>query len=110
VSSICQAGCTANEHCGQLQSCDSGKCVDTGCSSDRQCYFLTGDDRSRCVSKKCQTPCAAEAECTDPFHICANGVCEFAGCETDEECRAVLKLASQSAMSLDRAVCRAPTP
>ena len=110
VSGVCQAGCTANEHCGQLQSCNSGKCVDTGCSSDRQCYFLTGDDRSRCVNKKCQTPCAADAECTDPFHICANGVCEFAGCDTDEECRAVLKLASQPAMSLDRAVCRAPTP
>lgn len=110
VSGLCQSGCTANENCGLMQACQAGECIDVGCSSDRQCYFLTGDDRSRCVSTKCQTPCAADAECSDPFHICANGVCEFAGCDNDEECRAVLGLAMQPAMSLDRAVCRAPKP
>jgi hypothetical protein len=110
VAGTCQPGCTANEHCGLLQVCEAGECIDSGCTSDRQCYFLTGDDRSRCVNKKCQTPCAADAECTDKFHICSEGVCKFAGCDNDEECRAVLMLQSQPAMSLDRAVCRLPAP
>jgi hypothetical protein len=108
VAGVCQAGCTANEHCGQLEACQEGECVHVGCSTDRQCYFLTGDDRSRCVDKNCQTPCKNDAECADPFHICANDVCFFAGCDTDEECRAVLGLENQSPTSLDRAVCRAP--
>jgi len=110
VMGTCQAGCTANEHCGLLQECKAGECVDVGCSSDRQCYFLTGDDRSRCVNTKCETPCASDAECVGAFQICADGVCAFAGCNTDEECRAVLGLADEFPMSLDRAVCRAPTP
>jgi hypothetical protein len=110
VSGTCQSGCTANEQCGLLQTCQAGECVDTGCTSDRQCYFLTGDDRSRCVETKCQTPCENDAECLDPFAICADGVCAFAGCDNDEECRAVLGLANQSPLSLDRAVCRAPEP
>lgn len=110
VTGVCQPGCTADEHCGLMEECMAGECVDVGCKTDRQCYFLTGDDRSKCVETKCQTPCETDAECTDPFHICANNVCAFAGCETDEECRAVLKLANQPTMSPDRAVCRAPEP
>jgi hypothetical protein len=108
VTGTCQAGCTANEHCGLLEACQGGECVEVGCKTDRQCYFLTGDDRSRCVATKCQTPCESDAECTDPFHICADNVCKFAGCDSDEDCRAVLQLMNQSPTSLDRAVCRAP--
>jgi hypothetical protein len=110
VSGTCQAGCTANEHCGLLEECVSGDCVEVGCQSDRQCYFLTGDDRSRCVETKCQAPCESDAECVDDFHICADNVCAFAGCDNDDECRAVLGLQNQSATSLDRAVCREPPP
>ena len=110
VSGACRPGCTRNEQCGLLQECQGGECVDAGCSSDRQCYFVTRDDRSRCVDGRCELPCESDAECMDTFFICVDGACRFAGCNDDEECRAVLGLANVSTTSPDRAVCREPEP
>jgi hypothetical protein len=70
-----------------------------------------------CRDGKCQTPCSADSDCKTPQsgsaddkdmstgpQICEKGQCVFVGCESDAECRALLKI--ESSPSNVRAVCR----
>jgi hypothetical protein len=110
VKGVCMAACRIDENCALLQKCRDGACVDTGCTSDRECAFMSQSAFAVCRDGKCQKPCAADNDCksaddmTSGFEICEKGQCVFVGCESDTECRALLKIESQA--SNVRAVCR----
>lgn len=86
VSGTCKAGCTKNEECNLLETCDGGQCVKSGCQSDRECIGFSGNKMAKCVDKKCAVPCENDAEC-GRFEVCESGSCVFIGCETNDECR-----------------------
>jgi hypothetical protein len=109
VDGVCMAGCTLDEHCPALHTCQEGECIEVGCASDRECVFLTADVASICdtTNGMCRTPCLRDLDCgsqTEHFQVCTEGQCTFVGCENDAECRALLQLTSQSGTA--RAVCR----
>jgi hypothetical protein len=89
VSGTCKTGCTKNEECPLLQTCEGGKCVESGCQSDRECIGVTKNRLAKCVDKKCSVACENDGEC-DVFEACQSGTCVFIGCETNDECRYLL--------------------
>lgn len=119
VEGMCLAACTLDENCPAQHSCQDGKCTETGCTTDRECAFATRAPIAVCRNKKCQVPCAADSDCTpsestgrpdandDPrlqLQVCEAGECVFVGCESNNECRALLSI--QSARGDARAVCK----
>ncbi len=112
VGGTCREPCTRNEQCPLFFGCQSGQCVDVGCMSDRECAFANNNPRSKCVEKKCSTPCETDAECMqagNPFNACEDGRCVFVGCETNEECRALLGYQGITS-GKQTAVCKMPDP
>jgi hypothetical protein len=89
VSGTCKTGCTKNEECPLLQTCEGGKCVESGCQSDRECIGVTKNRLAKCVDKKCSVACENAGDC-DVFVACQSGTCVFIGCETNDECRYLL--------------------
>jgi hypothetical protein len=117
VAGVCMAACRIDENCALLQKCQDGACVDTGCMSDRECAFMSAVTSAVCREGKCQTPCTADSDCKSTQssgaddndmirgpQICEKGQCVFVGCESDAECRALLKI--ESSPGNVRAVCR----
>jgi hypothetical protein len=104
VSGSCKPGCTKNDDCPLLQTCEGGRCTPTGCQSDRECYGFTGSPLAKCVATKCQVPCVHDGEC-DRFEVCRSGSCVFIGCETDDECRYLVPNPAQAGGNVT-AVCR----
>ena len=96
---FCDAGCNVDSNCPLFHVCESNECVHSGCTSDRECAFYTGNHRATCDDGGCLVPCDNDAECNTgefgDFQACDGGSCVFVGCETDEECRAALDMASQ---------------
>jgi hypothetical protein len=109
VEGVCTAACAIDENCPPLHGCDNGVCVETGCKSDRECAFMQKNPLAVCRDSDCQVPCDTDSNCMgqqgeDGFQICEDGQCEFVGCESDAECRALLELDSQPGTT--HAVCR----
>lgn len=131
---VCHARCKHNEECSAFYECnaDSGECEYVGCKSDRECILnatgsgqtaesiptSTGEDPRllKCLPseadkdhKTCKIPCENDGSC-GPQSVCDAGFCKFIGCDTDEECRAYLKLVSQVTTTakpyVTTAVCR----
>ncbi len=105
----CIPKCESNDDCQYFHDCVDGTCVEVGCKTDRECQAAMSNVLSICVEKECQTPCQSDIECDKPrdygYSKCINGSCTDVGCETDEECRILLKV--QAGRGLD-AVCREP--
>ena len=108
VEGVCMSACQSDEQCAALHTCQDGECVETGCRTDRECVFISGDPSSLCRDGKCQAPCDTDSDCSTAeqrFNVCIDGQCEFVGCETDAECRALLHLQTQASSKV-HAVCR----
>jgi hypothetical protein len=105
----CTAGCTTDADCPIFYGCKSGSCQKTGCISDRECIVYEQSPLGFCdmATKECSTKCDKDVQCNTTgsraLRICDGGKCVSAGCETDEECKAVLNPAPGT-----KAVCRIP--
>jgi hypothetical protein len=93
----------ANPEYSMYYDCVEGGCLYTGCINDQECEGTQGagvpvvcastnGDVPRCV-RACTTP----ADCDQGFatsdadnHACENNVCVYLGCNSGEECAAVL--------------------
>jgi hypothetical protein len=91
----CVTKCTKDGDCPYFNTCQAGACVKTGCTTDRECIASTGNVLSLCQKGECLEPCESDLECDSAlqfkFHACIQGYCKDVGCETDEECRIMLK-------------------
>ena len=108
----CVPRCTSNDECQYFHDCVDGTCVEVGCKTNRECQSAMSNVLSVCLEGECKTPCQSDIECDSPrqygYSRCINGSCIDVGCESDEECRILLKV--QAGRGVD-AVCRdATTP
>ncbi|RYZ06316.1 MAG: hypothetical protein EOO73_16765 [Myxococcales bacterium] len=131
---VCHKPCQHNEECPLFDACDegTGECVYVGCSTDRECILaatgvgdgetpgptLGGEDPRllKCLpsetkpdTKECKIPCENDGSC-GAQSVCDGGYCKFIGCESDEECRAYLRITNQKPTEarpfVPTAVCR----
>ncbi len=121
----CETPCASDLHCPLFEACEAGQCIYVGCRSDRECSLLPSlvdiglgelDQRLlRCATiegiGRCILPCQSDGQCP-PSEVCSGGICEYIGCETEAECKAILATAE---VSLDedtpwttRLECRTP--
>ncbi len=105
----CVTACSSDSDCQALYSCQAStsQCVYKGCSEDRECKVIKNNAEAYCDSnKQCQTSkCASDTECFHPttptpvtgsgnayaYQVCISGTCQNAGCDTDDECKALLQ-------------------
>jgi hypothetical protein len=103
----CVTKCQTDGDCPYFNKCQSGACVKTGCTTNRECIASTGNVQSLCQMGDCLVPCQSDLECDNAlhfnFHACVSGYCKDVGCETDEECRILLKAMPAS---MQDAVCQ----
>jgi hypothetical protein len=109
VDQRCVPKCESNDECQYFHDCVAGTCVEVGCKTTRECQAAMSNVLSECVEGQCHTPCQSDIECDKPsdygYSKCINGSCTDVGCESDEECRILLKV--QAGRGVD-AVCREP--
>lgn len=94
----CAQGCTMDSQCPIFQACKSGNCTKVGCLSDRECEVYEQSPLGFCdMSLKppaCSVKCDRDVQCnlvsSRQIRICQDMTCVSAGCETDDECKAVL--------------------
>ena len=113
----CSTKCTTDGQCPALQHCQSDHCVVVGCANDRECVAYTLTPTSTCdmTTHRCSAKCTNDAECLDhgivqtglnyAYQVCVNGSCQSAGCQSDDECKDLLKA---SITTTRTAVCAAP--
>ncbi len=113
----CVASCQTDGECPALQHCESNHCVVVGCANDRECVAYTLSPTSTCdlTTHRCSAKCTNDAECLDngvvqtglnyAYQVCINGNCQNAGCQSDDECKDLLKTRISATVS---AVCAAP--
>jgi hypothetical protein len=103
----CVTACTVDSDCQALYSCQDSQCKYKGCSEDRECKVLKNNALAYCDSnKQCQTSqCTSDTQCFHPttptpvtgsgnayaYQVCISGTCQNAGCDTDDECKALLQ-------------------
>lgn len=103
----CSSGCDTASQCPIFYGCTAGACVKVGCTNDRECIVFTSSPLGFCdaATKTCSTSCDKDTQCNNgvskAIQICSSGKCVSAGCESDEECKAVLNI--QPGM---KAICR----
>lgn len=108
--------CTTDLDCDAFNACQANKCVEVGCTNDRECMvkldsYLASCDKTTTPVPTCKVSCKNDAECKSltPLGQCVSGTCKDPGCETDEECRAVLEndpaIVNKSSYPGIRAVC-----
>ena len=95
----CVSQCEEQADCPYFHDCQNGACVEVGCSNDRECIAFTRNVLAYCdPEKECQIPCATDIECDSAtsfdFTACINGLCQSVGCDSDEECRILLRVGS----------------
>lgn len=104
---VCLAPCVTAADCdlgsppfdGDNYTCDGGACVYAGCNSDQECAAL-GDQvchPSDGGVDYCALACATAADCDQgsaPFdadnYACEGGACVYTGCNSDQECEALV--------------------
>jgi hypothetical protein len=104
----CVRACQSAADCAQTYppwdadnyACTEGACDYLGCLSDAECQAVPNMQSYVCRSLAgswpyCQPGCASAADCNlgSPAYdadnyACADGVCLYTGCRSDEECRA----------------------
>lgn len=109
LSGRCETPCQSDSHCALFEACQAGECIYVGCRSDRECTLIpdlealglgAGLDRRllRCHTDegigRCLVPCQTDAQCP-PTEVCSGGLCEYIGCETAAECKAIVGLHDQ---------------
>jgi hypothetical protein len=92
----CVTECTEQSDCPYFYDCQGGACVRVGCSNNRECVAATRNVLAFCDTERmCQVPCATDLECDSPqsfnFMACIAGLCQSVGCETNDECRVLLR-------------------
>ena len=94
VNNSCIEPCANDLECPVFHVCNNGECIDEGCASDRECVALLHNVEAICNDGQCLAPCQSDADCDSPtnydFWSCQNNVCQYMGCETDDECRAAI--------------------
>lgn len=119
----CERACQFDQECDPFEVCDAGECVFEGCKSDLDCvlYANFGDaDRrlAKCVTGpenigQCRLPCDNDGHCGE-LQVCADGYCEFVGCETNAQCDRLLGLQNQQITDrrpyVTVGICEAPAP
>src|SRR5690606_20792808 len=102
IDGRCGPECKVDTQCGLFESCTNDKCVYVGCETDRECVLsghADGCDREPRVAVchaeggigTCVIPCDIDAQCA-ATEVCLDGVCEYIGCETNAECKAIAGL------------------
>jgi hypothetical protein len=105
----CQLTCAAAASCAAPDApavldashfaCTNQLCEYTGCKSDKECTDYYGPN-SACTEavagfKDCNPTCTTAADCAAPdspvvldasHYTCANKLCEYTGCRTNQEC------------------------
>jgi hypothetical protein len=106
TSGRCVAACLSDNDCQALYSCQDSRCTYKGCTEDRECKVVRANAEAYCdANKQCVTSkCASDTECFQPrtptliadsgnayaYQVCISGRCQNAGCDTDDECKALL--------------------
>ncbi len=121
----CETPCSSDLHCPLFEACEAGECIYVGCRSDRECTLLPSlseagiaevDQRLlRCTTingvGRCILPCTSDGQCP-PTEVCEKGVCQYIGCETASECKAILgafnEQSDESRPWVSELECRAP--
>jgi hypothetical protein len=89
----CSAKCTSDDECPIFYGCQNNACVKTGCASDRECILYDNSEFASCDKSKqppaCTVKCENDSEC-GKYELCVSGSCVPAGCDTDDECKAIL--------------------
>ena len=113
----CVPSCKTDGQCPALQHCVSSRCSFVGCANDRECVAYTLDPTTSCNSTThlCTAKCNSDADClknqvvqtglTYAYQVCSNGNCQNAGCQSDDECKDLLKTRISATVA---AVCTAP--
>lgn len=119
----CGPECEQDTQCGLFEACQGSECVYVGCQTDRECVLgaTPGDGQDPRLSTcrieagvgTCVFPCEIDAQCA-PTEVCLEGVCEYIGCETDNECKTIVGLHNLPVPTLEqpwttKAVCRGDT-
>jgi hypothetical protein len=94
----CAQGCMTDSQCPIFEACKAGTCTKVGCLSDRECEVYEQSPLGFCDQTtkppSCSVKCDRDVQCnlvsSKQIRICQDGSCKSAGCETDDECKAVL--------------------
>lgn len=95
-ANVCRSTCAGDGDCPAFSACSGGKCAASGCTSNRECIAWLKNTRAICNGySRCSISCDTDIDCGSSynsftFHGCAGGECAYLGCETDEECKALL--------------------
>ena len=107
TNNTCSTKCTSDDECPIFYACQSSACVDVGCASDRECVLYRDSEFAFCDKSKsppaCSVKCDNDSQC-GKLELCVSGGCVPAGCDTDEECKAILGPLPPG----EHAVCQAP--
>lgn len=96
----CYRGCTEDLDCPAHYTCDTKTSLCTygsECESDAYCVTQYNDINSKCVEGTCQGSCNNDLDCNGgqltsytQTRVCnADHVCEYVGCQSDDQCPAV---------------------
>ncbi len=109
IDGQCQEGCRSDSACPALSECQGNTCTEPQCETNRECAIKESAPEAVCDSDgDCRVPCNYDAECNQGdgrFEVCQDGVCVFAGCTSDSECRLYLDTTDDPST---QAVCRQP--
>lgn len=94
----CAQGCMMDSECPIFNACKMSTCTKVGCASDRECEVYEQSPLGFCDQTtkppSCSVKCDRDVQCntiaSKQIRICQDGSCISAGCETDNECKAVL--------------------
>lgn len=91
----CVAECRRDADCPRFHECRDTECVLVGCANDRECVAALGNVLAFCEDGTCDVRCSTDIECDNAesfrYRACIDGACRVLGCETDEECRALVQ-------------------
>lgn len=109
VSNVCVPSCATTADCQAFYDCENSSCVFKGCTENRECIVDLDNPQAFCnqaVSPHtCSAPCVNDVACFNPqrpttvgtsgndysYQLCIGGNCQNAGCDTDDECKALLE-------------------
>ena len=105
---VCASACTSAADCGSGTAaddadnylCTAGTCVARGCLNDTECASQSPGTRCRTLPNQpypsCVKACGVAADCFtaspafDADNLrCADGVCQYTGCNNNAECEAI---------------------
>ncbi len=115
VDNACVASCETKADCQAFYDCDTANknCVFKGCTEDRECIVSLDNPQGFCnqTTHTCSAKCVNDVSCFNTqtptlvsgstidytYQLCVSGNCQNAGCDTDDECKALLSNRIQTA-------------